>query len=77
MALDADPGVAGVLSQPCWLYWISAADQDVFDRSALACESVGWGYRRAGALDPVLRANLRLAVRLRKCKPMSGSSLVS
>jgi hypothetical protein len=36
------------------------ADQDVFDRSPLACESVGWGYRRAGALDPVLRAN-RLA----------------
>jgi hypothetical protein len=88
MALDADPEVVGVLSQPFWLCWrdgkrhapdyfvrrrdgsalvidvrddarISAADQEVFDRSALACESVGWAYRRVGALDPVLRANLR------------------
>lgn len=88
MALDADPEVVGVLSQPFWLHWrdgkrhapdffvrrrdgsalvidvrddarISAADQDAFDRSASACESVGWGYRRVGALDPVLRANLR------------------
>jgi hypothetical protein len=88
MALDADPDVVGVLSQPFWLYWhdgkrhapdyfvrrrdgsavvidvrddarISAEDQDLFDRSAAACESVGWGYRRVGVLDPVLRANLR------------------
>ncbi|MDV6979879.1 TnsA-like heteromeric transposase endonuclease subunit [Mycobacterium intracellulare] len=88
MALDADPDVVGVLSQPFWLHWrdgkrhapdyfvrnrdgsavvidvrddarISPADQDVFDRSALACDSVGWGYQRVGALDPVLRSNLR------------------
>jgi hypothetical protein len=88
MALDADPDVVGVLSQPFWLHWrdgkrhvpdyfarnrdgsavvidvrddarISAADQELFDRSAAACESVGWGYRRVGVLDPVLRANLR------------------
>lgn len=88
MALDADPDVVGVLSQPFWLHWrdgkrhapdyfarnrdgsavvidvrddarISAADQELFDRSSAACESVGWGYRRVGVLDPVLRANLR------------------
>jgi hypothetical protein len=88
MALDADPSVVGVLSQPFWFHWsdgtrhapdyfvrrrdgsavvvdvreddrISAVDQDVFDRSAAACAAMGWGYRRVGVLDPVLRANLR------------------
>ena len=38
---------------------ISDADQQVFDRSAAACATVGWGYRRVGAVDPILRANLR------------------
>lgn len=88
MALDADPDVVGVLSQPFWIHWpdgtrhapdyfvrrrdgsavvvdvreddrISEADRQVFDRTAAACETVGWGYRRVGALDPILRANLR------------------
>lgn len=88
MALDADPDVVGVLSQPFWIHWadgvrhapdyfarcrdgsavvvdvreddrISEADQKVFDRSAATCATVGWDYRRVGALDPVLRANLR------------------
>lgn len=38
---------------------VSDADRDVFDRSASTCAAVGWDYRRVGALDPVLRANLR------------------
>ncbi|WKG00800.1 TnsA-like heteromeric transposase endonuclease subunit [Mycolicibacterium sp. HK-90] len=88
MALDADPDVVGVLSQPFWFHWpdgsrhapdyfvrhrdgsavvvdvrederISVGDQKVFDRSAAACAMVGWDYRRVGALNPVLRANLR------------------
>jgi hypothetical protein len=88
MALDADPDVVGVVSQPFWLRWpdgishapdyfarrrdgsalvvdvredhrISPDDQQKFDRSAAVCESVGWHYRRVGALDAVVRANLR------------------
>lgn len=88
MALDVDPDVVGVLSQPFWIHWrdgtrhapdyfvrrrdgsvvvvdvreddrISDADRDVFDRSAATCAAVGWDYQRVGALDPVLRANLR------------------
>lgn len=88
MALDADPDVIGVLSQPFWIHWpdgtrhapdyfvrrrdgsvvvvdvreddrISEADREVFERSAATCGTVGWDYCRVGALDPVLRANLR------------------
>lgn len=88
MALDADPGVVGLASQPFRFHWedgrhhvpdffvrlsdgsaevvdvrgddeISDADAELFSRSAQACDSVGWGYRRVGALDPVLVANLR------------------
>jgi len=88
MALDADPDVVGVLSQPFWIHWpdgtrhapdyfvrrrngsavvvdvreddrISDADQEVFDRSATTCATVGWDYRRVGSLDPVFKSNLR------------------
>ncbi|SLJ77284.1 TnsA endonuclease N terminal protein [Mycobacteroides abscessus subsp. abscessus] len=88
MALDADPDVVGVLSQPFWIHWpggtrhapdyfvrrrdgsvavvdvreddrINDSDRHVFDRSAEICAAVGWDYQRVGALDPVLRANLR------------------
>lgn len=38
---------------------IAAADQEKFDRSAAECATAGWDYCRVGALDPVLRANLR------------------
>lgn len=38
---------------------IAAEDADAFEVAAVACESVGWGYRRVGALDPVLAANMR------------------
>jgi hypothetical protein len=91
MALDADPMVVAVASQPMWLHWssdgralrhapdffarledgtavvidvraddqITPDDAAVFATTALACASVGWAYRRVGALDPVLAANLR------------------
>jgi len=92
MALDADPGVVGVASQPLWLHWtapdgrerrhaadffarledgtavlidvraddqIAPQDAAAFVASARACSSVGWVYRRVGALKPVLAANLR------------------
>lgn len=88
MALDADPAVVGVASQPFRFHWgdgrhhvpdyfvrlsdgsarvldvraddrISDADAELFDRSALACRSLGWGYRRLGTADPVVTANLR------------------
>jgi hypothetical protein len=38
---------------------IGPEDADVFEVSAVACASVGWGYRRVGELDPVLAANMR------------------
>ncbi|KKC05013.1 TnsA-like heteromeric transposase endonuclease subunit [Mycobacterium nebraskense] len=38
---------------------IADADAALFDRSHDACVSVGWEYRRVGALDPVVSANLR------------------
>jgi hypothetical protein len=92
MALDADPRVVGVASQPMWLHWttpdnrerrhapdffarledgtavlidvhadgqITPQDAAAFAASARACQSVGWAYRRVGALEPMLAANLR------------------
>jgi hypothetical protein len=38
---------------------IAPEDAEAFEVTAAACESVGWGYRRVGALDPVLAANVR------------------
>jgi hypothetical protein len=38
---------------------VPARDAEVFEVTAWACASVGWSYRRAGAVDPVLAANVR------------------
>ena len=38
---------------------IAPEDAEAFGVTAAACELVGWGYRRVGALDPVLAANVR------------------
>jgi len=38
---------------------IDDADAAKFEATARACALVGWDYRRIGALDPVLAANLR------------------
>ncbi|SIM53705.1 hypothetical protein SAMN04489832_0479 [Micromonospora cremea] len=38
---------------------IAPDDAVKFAATARACESVGWGYERVGALEPVLAANLR------------------
>jgi hypothetical protein len=38
---------------------IAPEDADAFEVTAVACASVGWGYRRVGELDPVLAANMR------------------
>ena len=38
---------------------IQAEDAEAFAATARACESVGWEFRRAGALDAVRAANLR------------------
>jgi hypothetical protein len=98
MAMDFDPGVTGIASQPFWLHWrdgdgrpcrhapdffarradggglvvdvrpddrIPARDARVFRVTALACEQAGWEFRRAGAIDPVVRANIRWLSRYR------------
>lgn len=38
---------------------IGPRDAEAFAVTAEACASVGWGYQRVGALDPVLAVNLR------------------
>jgi hypothetical protein len=38
---------------------IAPEDAEAFAVTAAACALVGWGYRRVGALDPVLAANVR------------------
>ncbi|SUA41317.1 Uncharacterised protein [Nocardia africana] len=38
---------------------IGARDAEAFDATGRACAAVGWSYRRVGALDAVLTANLR------------------
>ena len=98
MAMDFDPDIAGIASQPFWLHWrdedgrgrrhapdffarradgsglvvdvrpddrIPARDARVFQVTALACGQAGWEFRRAGAIDPVVRANIRWLSRYR------------
>jgi len=38
---------------------IEPEDAEAFAATETACESVGWLYRRVGAVDPVLAANVR------------------
>lgn len=44
---------------------IPARDAETFAVTALACEAVGWEYRRSGDLDQVLAANVRWLSRYR------------
>lgn len=48
---------------------IGPEDAEVFAVTAQACESVGWEYRRVGAVDPLLLANVRwlAGYRHRRC----------
>jgi hypothetical protein len=55
---------------------ITPDDAAVFAATARACASVGWNYRRVGALDPVLAANLRWlsGYRHRRCLDPAGAA---
>jgi len=44
---------------------IPEEDAEVFRVTAAACRQAGWEFRRAGAIDPVLRANVRWLSRYR------------
>ena len=44
---------------------IPAKDAGVFAVTAMACEQAGWEFRREGAIDPVVRANVRWLSRYR------------
>ena len=44
---------------------IPAKDAEVFRMTAMACGQAGWEFRRAGAIDPVVRANIRWLSRYR------------
>ena len=44
---------------------IPAKDAGVFGVTAIACGQAGWEFRRAGAIDPVARANIRWLSRYR------------
>ena len=90
MALDFDPDVVGLSSQPFRLSWeqdgenwshtpdyfarlrdgtgvvidvrddrITPEGAEAFAATARACESVGWEFRRVGAIEVVRAANLR------------------
>ena len=98
MAMDFDPDITGIASQPFWLHWqdedgrarrhapdffarrsdgsglvvdvrpddrIPAKDAAVFRMTAAACGQAGWEFRRAGTIDPVVRANVRWLSRYR------------
>jgi hypothetical protein len=98
MAMDFDPDITDIASQPFWLHWqdedgrdrrhapdffarradgsglvvdvrpddrIPAKDARVFRMTAMACGQAGWEFRRAGAIDPVVRANIRWLSRYR------------
>ena len=98
MAMDFDPDITGIASQPFWLHWrdedgrarrhapdffarradgsglvvdvrpddrIPARDAGVFRMTAMACGQAGWEFRRAGTIDPVVRANIRWLSRYR------------
>jgi hypothetical protein len=98
MAMDFDPDITGIASQPFWLHWrdedsrgrrhapdflagradgsglvvdvrpddrIPAKDAGMFGMTAMACGQAGREFRRAGAIDPVVRANIRWLSRYR------------
>ncbi|MGH3180360.1 MAG: TnsA-like heteromeric transposase endonuclease subunit [Streptosporangiaceae bacterium] len=44
---------------------IPAQDAEVFRATAAACGQAGWEFRRAGTIDPVVRANVRWLSRYR------------
>ena len=44
---------------------IPAKDAGVFRMTAVACGQAGWEFRRAGTIDPVVRANIRWLSRYR------------
>lgn len=44
---------------------IEARDAEAFAAMQAACQAVGWGFLRVGALDPVFAANLRWISRYR------------
>ncbi len=44
---------------------IPAKDAEVFRMTAMACRQAGWEFRRAGTIDPVVRANVRWLSRYR------------
>lgn len=44
---------------------IPVEDAEVFRMTAAACRQAGWEFRRAGTIDPVVRANVRWVSRYR------------
>lgn len=38
---------------------VGPADAAIFEKTEITCRSIGWFYRRVGAIDPVLLANVR------------------
>lgn len=53
---------------------IEPADAEAFEAMERACDEVGWGFRRVGALDAVLAANVRWLARYRhpRCGARTG-----
>lgn len=51
---------------------IEVADAEAFEVTARACTEVGWDFRRVGAVDPLMTANLRWLSRYRH--PRNGAN---
>jgi hypothetical protein len=58
---------------------IPARDAEVFVVTAAACEQMGWEFRRAGSIDPVVKANVRWLSRYRhlrcRAEPVAAALL--
>ena len=55
---------------------VPAEDARVFRMTAAACAQAGWEFRRAGVIDPVVRANVRWLSRYRhpRCRREPGAT---
>jgi hypothetical protein len=56
---------------------IEPRDAEAFEVTARACESAGWEFRRVGAVDPVLAANVRWLSRYRHPRCSGSPETVS
>ncbi len=55
---------------------IEDSDAEAFEMTAQACTQLGWEFRRAGEIDPVLNGNMRWLARYRHPRCASRAEIV-